>query len=586
MHPTNVVKSPIRTCFWALLSANDLRFYYLCPAFVSLFATDALPLIGRSFFDFVHPEESCYARADLTNFLNTRSLFGSVTRCRYRNLSQLSDGKATKQKEEEYIVLDVVMNVVSDHVVLAFFHLEVPEITKPPVENKIEICGEAIFNQEDIQSILDSLERTVTEKDRKHRPFSVDPEGTFFVTSPMRIFQILDTKSGELLLTWPGANLGPVADNPLPFPGSQTIGVDCRPDDLARLAKELSSPSSFARNRLTDLSFGPNTGRAACMKRYTAKQALTYAHGVTRLIEGVVIPYGSLTFVSFEIIPTTVLSPTEPLAMLNKLSAVAVAMNHASAAAAAAAAAGGSLPSPTVGHQKIGAAAAPVGHGSPQLMPGGVIDPKQNLTFVYAPPPNYEERRNSPPGDRSQPLIPYARRVSPASPTHPQYPPPPPYIEGGATAATGPAQTQVYADAMYRAAVFRKVCESCGTSNSPEWRKGPTGHKTLCNACGLRYSRSIARGKTKASRPSKLEGLQTRFHPYPEPTISRGSTPPISTPPTTASLTMAPTPPTSAETGEDAPLAMRSGAGSGPMVAGGQMSIALKLDGERSTSNL
>lgn len=29
-----------------------------------------------------------------------------------------------------------------------------------------------------------------------------------------------------------------------------------------------------------------------------------------------------------------------------------------------------------------------------------------------------------------------------------------------------------------------KACESCGTVNSPEWRKGPGGVKSLCNACG------------------------------------------------------------------------------------------------------
>lgn len=34
-----------------------------------------------------------------------------------------------------------------------------------------------------------------------------------------------------------------------------------------------------------------------------------------------------------------------------------------------------------------------------------------------------------------------------------------------------------------------KACARCRTSNSPEWRRGPDGHKTLCNACGLRYSR-------------------------------------------------------------------------------------------------
>ncbi|GAA5995964.1 uncharacterized protein JCM10292_004859 [Rhodotorula paludigena] len=44
----------------------------------------------------------------------------------------------------------------------------------------------------------------------------------------------------------------------------------------------------------------------------------------------------------------------------------------------------------------------------------------------------------------------------------------------------------------------QKACESCGTVNSPEWRKGPTGAKTLCNACGLRYARSVARQKKLA----------------------------------------------------------------------------------------
>ena len=34
-----------------------------------------------------------------------------------------------------------------------------------------------------------------------------------------------------------------------------------------------------------------------------------------------------------------------------------------------------------------------------------------------------------------------------------------------------------------------KICTECGTNESPEWRKGPTGAKTLCNACGLRYAK-------------------------------------------------------------------------------------------------
>ncbi|PVG04224.1 hypothetical protein CPB86DRAFT_747542 [Serendipita vermifera] len=34
-----------------------------------------------------------------------------------------------------------------------------------------------------------------------------------------------------------------------------------------------------------------------------------------------------------------------------------------------------------------------------------------------------------------------------------------------------------------------RVCTACGRNNSPEWRKGPQGPKTLCNACGLRWAK-------------------------------------------------------------------------------------------------
>ncbi|CAO1622048.1 unnamed protein product [Sympodiomycopsis kandeliae] len=41
-----------------------------------------------------------------------------------------------------------------------------------------------------------------------------------------------------------------------------------------------------------------------------------------------------------------------------------------------------------------------------------------------------------------------------------------------------------------------RVCTDCGRTDSPEWRKGPLGPKTLCNACGLRYAKKIKRQPT------------------------------------------------------------------------------------------
>ena len=40
-----------------------------------------------------------------------------------------------------------------------------------------------------------------------------------------------------------------------------------------------------------------------------------------------------------------------------------------------------------------------------------------------------------------------------------------------------------------RDAKAQYVCYTCGRTDSPEWRRGPTGPKTLCNACGLRWAK-------------------------------------------------------------------------------------------------
>ncbi|KAJ0262761.1 GATA transcription factor 3 [Hirschfeldia incana] len=37
------------------------------------------------------------------------------------------------------------------------------------------------------------------------------------------------------------------------------------------------------------------------------------------------------------------------------------------------------------------------------------------------------------------------------------------------------------------AVVFQRRCSHCGTNNTPQWRTGPVGPKTLCNACGVRF---------------------------------------------------------------------------------------------------
>ena len=44
------------------------------------------------------------------------------------------------------------------------------------------------------------------------------------------------------------------------------------------------------------------------------------------------------------------------------------------------------------------------------------------------------------------------------------------------------------------------VCTDCGTLDSPEWRRGPNGPKTLCNACGLRWAKQEKKKNNGQSR--------------------------------------------------------------------------------------
>ncbi|KAI3770493.1 hypothetical protein L6452_01627 [Arctium lappa] len=39
-----------------------------------------------------------------------------------------------------------------------------------------------------------------------------------------------------------------------------------------------------------------------------------------------------------------------------------------------------------------------------------------------------------------------------------------------------------------------KVCVDCKTSKTPLWRSGPSGPKSLCNACGIRYRKKKSTG--------------------------------------------------------------------------------------------
>ena len=60
-------------------------------------------------------------------------------------------------------------------------------------------------------------------------------------------------------------------------------------------------------------------------------------------------------------------------------------------------------------------------------------------------------------------------------------------------AGEAPQQTYVPKYRKRSRAPAPGVCHSCGNSDTPEWRRGPDGARTLCNSCGLHFAKLVRR---------------------------------------------------------------------------------------------
>ncbi|KAJ3180111.1 blue light receptor [Irineochytrium annulatum] len=68
-------------------------------------------------------------------------------------------------------------------------------------------------------------------------------------------------------------------------------------------------------------------------------------------------------------------------------------------------------------------------------------------------------------------------------------------------------------------------CRRCGTTTSPEWRKGPEGPKTLCNACGLAHSKKQRKDLTTTQGAAAATVSAAASFPTPSSASSATSLP-------------------------------------------------------------
>ncbi|KAI5855294.1 tuber borchii white collar-1 [Tricharina praecox] len=53
---------------------------------------------------------------------------------------------------------------------------------------------------------------------------------------------------------------------------------------------------------------------------------------------------------------------------------------------------------------------------------------------------------------------------------------------------------------------LERDCANCHTRVTPEWRRGPSGKRDLCNSCGLRYAKLIGRGSSRTAPSDSDKG--------------------------------------------------------------------------------
>lgn len=68
-------------------------------------------------------------------------------------------------------------------------------------------------------------------------------------------------------------------------------------------------------------------------------------------------------------------------------------------------------------------------------------------------------------------------------------------------------------EAVITISTIGRKCQHCGAEKTPQWRAGPLGPKTLCNACGVRYkSGRLVPEYRPASSPTFRSELHSNSH--------------------------------------------------------------------------
>ncbi|KAI8990820.1 hypothetical protein BDF20DRAFT_996821 [Mycotypha africana] len=388
-----------------------------------------------SLFQLIHPDETALAKQDFTRFLEFNALGGSVTRCRLRDYSRPNFMLSSMTDAEEWIVVDLVMYIATSDLVLAFFH----PVHRNNVQDHsaVSICGD--HTDFHVETCLSTLKEALFEQQQNQQNLHRIRSPSLSSSSSLSSNNSESQQQQQLDM------------NNSPLPAQQLYLINSRTSSLLmslpeHLRQNTHQPYNHSNNmKLNDLIIDrPSLSPGYSCFRFI--QLPYRSNAVGQQVNRLLIDYGPISFLlvrteknSRSLAIQTSFSETLSSRRVNNKRHLNAPSNR-------------SLPSKYRRRSLTPPFAIPQQKYSPP--------PQQTNSYSYtSPPPTNTVVASSSSKDNLQ--------------QHSLFP-------------TIPNRNKLYIPS-------RNYCQNCGTSSSPEWRKGPSGHKTLCNACGLRYSRSLAR---------------------------------------------------------------------------------------------
>ncbi|KAH9936060.1 hypothetical protein B0H21DRAFT_758828 [Amylocystis lapponica] len=492
-------------CYWSLLTP-DLHFLYLDPVYADHLHDQADLLVGKSLLSFVHPDEQASAKLDLGSVLESRTLHGSVTRVRFSRMSRVRRqlgyqgppqewaDSDTVAVDDNYMAVDIVINWAADGLVLCFMHAVVDLSSRDNDEhnktNWTNWCGTPYMSMDQVQLLYQRLLSAVPQPNTMSRVFQI----------------LLNQADRSLWMSWP--------------PEREQGGPTSK--DFAKLAQDVQIDSSTA---------GGTDAKTSCTRRYKALQVMQCGANGPKEVESIFILHGAVIFACHKVnpLPRSAMSSNNggphPAYSSHSYPPQAPYYDQPSHSY--------SVP-PVPAPQSYNGSYSQVSHPSssqysswshhpespsPQSPYGQW--PSQNNSFAppsissvrsssYSAPQPQHQWSSQPPSyletsptvsspsfsqQLPSPNVQYSGSGSGNERTSPS--PGSDIVPASRTQRRGSASTREQYGSGGRSSGNPPVgitkCSSCKVTHSPEWRKGPSGKKDLCNACGLRYARSRAK---------------------------------------------------------------------------------------------